>query len=138
MLQSQVRAGSWMLEQDKVLLASHTVDRPFATAVKREKSYQENRGTYKETVRETARIPLTKVKREGEEIVFSDEGHSLRVKAESRPRGVELLLHPGAVYEEEDIRELTNRDDLRFLTSPARKVEAEALRRLGKKEEAHV
>ena len=34
MLQSQVRAGSWMLEQDKVLLASHTVDRPFATAVK--------------------------------------------------------------------------------------------------------
>ena len=101
MLQSQVRAGSWMLEQDKVLLASHTIDRPFATAVKREKSYQENRGTYKETVRETARIPLTKVKREGEDIVFSDEGHSLRVKAESRPRGVELFFtgEEGWAYE---------------------------------------
>ena len=63
---------------------------------------------------------------------------ALEAKAAKRGWGVELLLHPGAVYEEEDIRELTNRDDLRFLTSPARKVEAEALRRLGKKEEAHV
>ncbi len=101
MLQSQVRAGSWMLEQDGVLLASHTVDRPFVTAVKREKSYQENRGTYKEIVRETARIPLTKVKREGEEIVFSDEGHSLRVQVESRPRGAELRFtgEDGWAYE---------------------------------------
>lgn len=62
----------------------------------------------------------------------------LEAKAAKRGWGVELLTHPGAVYEEEDMRELTNRNDLRFLTSPDRKVEAEALRRLGKKEEAHV
>lgn len=60
----------------------------------------------------------------------------LQKEAAGRGWGLELLLHPGAVYEEEDIRALTNRDDLRFLTSPDRRVEAEALCRL-KKEEAH-
>ena len=60
----------------------------------------------------------------------------LKAEAARRGWGLELLLHPGAVYEEEDIRALTNRDDLAFLTSPDRRVEAEALCRL-KKEEAH-
>ncbi|MBR3475050.1 MAG: hypothetical protein IKH34_08300 [Oscillospiraceae bacterium] len=101
MLQSQVRAGSWTLEQDGTALACHTLARPFVTAVKREKSYRENRGTYKETVTETARIPLTKVKREGERIVFSDQGHALRLRPEARPRGVELFLEgeEGWAYE---------------------------------------
>ena len=101
MLQSQVRAGSWTLEQDGTLLACHTLDRPFATAVRREKRYKENRGTYRETVKETARIPLTKVKREGEEIVFSAEGHSLALRLEARPRGAELFLRgeEGWAYE---------------------------------------
>ena len=92
MLQSQVRAGSWTLEQDGMVLARHSQERPFATAVKREKSYKENRGTYKETVTEKRRIPLTKVKREGERIVFSGEEHSLSLRLEARPRGVELFL----------------------------------------------
>lgn len=101
MLQSQVRAGSWALEQDGTLLACHTLDRPFATAVRREKRYKENRGTYRETVKETARIPLTKVKREGEEIVFSAGGHSLALRLEARPRGAELFLRgeEGWAYE---------------------------------------
>ena len=60
----------------------------------------------------------------------------MKAEAARRGWGLELLLHPGAVYEEEDIRALTNRDDLAFLTSPDRRVEAEALCRL-KKEEAH-
>ena len=82
-------------------LACHSLSRPFATAVRREKSYRETRGTYKETVKETARIPLTKVKREGERIVFSEEGHTLRLRLESRPRGAELFLEgeEGWAYE---------------------------------------
>ena len=55
MLQSQVRAGSWTLEQDGMVLAFHSVEKPFATAVKREKTYTEKRGTYREEVKETAR-----------------------------------------------------------------------------------
>lgn len=50
--------------------------------------------------------------------------------ARARGCGLELLAHPGAVYEPEDIAELTNRDDLHFLTSPARQLEAEAYRKL--------
>ena len=101
MLRSQVRAGSWTLEQEGTLLACHSLDRPFATAVRREKSYKENRGSYRETVKEIARIPLTKVRREGEEIVFSAEGHSLSLRPEVRPRGAELFLRgeEGWAYE---------------------------------------
>ena len=101
MLQSQVRAGSWRLEQDGTLLACHTVERPFATAVRREKSYQEKRGTFKATVTETARIPLDKVRRQGEEIVFSGEGHELSLRPEARPRGVQIFLRgeEGWAYE---------------------------------------
>ncbi len=101
MLKSQVRAGSWVLEQDEELLASHTMSQPFVTAIRREKSYKENRGTYREEIKEIARVPLDKVKREGEEIVFSAEGHSLRLRLEARPRGVELFFsgEAGWAYE---------------------------------------
>ena len=39
-------------------------------------------------------------------------------------RGVEVLAHPGGVYEKEDIEKLTNADDLAFLTSDFRRREA--------------
>ena len=50
--------------------------------------------------------------------------------AKKRDWQLELLAHPGAVYEPEDIRALTNRDDVAFLTSPARQKEAEAFLKL--------
>lgn len=37
--------------------------------------------------------------------------------------GVEMLAHPGGVYEPEDIARLTNRDDILFLTSAMRRKE---------------
>ena len=92
MLQSQVRAGAWTLELDGMTLACHSLSRPFATAIRKEKEYREKRGTFKVEVRETAQFPLTKVKREGEEIVFSAEGHSLSLRLEPRPRGAELFF----------------------------------------------
>lgn len=57
--------------------------------------------------------------------------------AEACGWGLELLAHPGAVYEEEDIRQLTNRDDHRFLTSPDRETEAECFCRIGEREASH-
>ena len=40
---------------------------------------------------------------------------------------LELLAHPGSVYEEADIARVTNENDRRFFTSPARAREAESL-----------
>ena len=92
MLRTQLRAGAWTLEQDGEVLASHTVEQPFVTAVHREKVYKENRGTFKEEVKEVTRIPLIKVKKEEEEICFSAEGHCLRMRVEARPKGAELFF----------------------------------------------
>ncbi len=58
-------------------------------------------------------------------------------EAARRGWGLELLAHPGAVYEEADVRALTNRDDVAFLTSPNRLREAEALKRIGKEGAAY-
>ena len=44
--------------------------------------------------------------------------------AEKLHCGIELLAHPGGVYEEADIGELTNSDDVAFLTSDFRRKEA--------------
>ena len=44
----------------------------------------------------------------------------------------EILFHPGAVYEDENIAQLTSKDDIIFLTSNKRKEEAEATRLLKK------
>ena len=59
-------------------------------------------------------------------------------EAAKRGWGLEMLVHPGAVYEEKDILALTNRDDRAFLTSPDRMAEADALRLLKQKEESYV
>lgn len=44
--------------------------------------------------------------------------------AKKKKQGLELLAHPGGVYEEADIALLTNQQDITFLTSDARKREA--------------
>lgn len=43
--------------------------------------------------------------------------------AKRRNCGLEMLAHPGGVYEPEDIARLTNRDDILFLTSSMRRKE---------------
>lgn len=44
--------------------------------------------------------------------------------AEKLGCGLEVLAHPGGVYEPEDVAKITNPDDLAFLTSPLRNREA--------------
>lgn len=45
--------------------------------------------------------------------------------AAQKGRGVEILAHPGGVYEPADLAQLTNRDDAAFLSSPLRQAEGE-------------
>jgi len=44
--------------------------------------------------------------------------------AKKRKQNIEILAHPGGVFEEQDIAKLTNPDDIAFLTSEARREEA--------------
>lgn len=53
--------------------------------------------------------------------------------AERLHQNIEILAHPGGVFEEEDIKCLTNRGDIAFLTSDFRREEAEAFMALREK-----
>lgn len=80
-------------------------------------------------------------------VLFSGhfDAHRMRVLLPDAERlaaekgwGLEILAHPGAVYEAADAAELTNRDDRVFLTSPDRRIESEAFLSLCEKELSHV
>ena len=47
--------------------------------------------------------------------------------AEANNIDLEILAHPGAVYEPSEIAKITNKNDLHFFTSPARALEIESL-----------
>ncbi len=81
-----------MLRRGKNTLLRHSAKRPFATAVRQEKTYTANRGTVKTVVHEAERIPLTEVKNDGETVIFSGGGHELRATIEKAPLGVVLSL----------------------------------------------
>ncbi|MBR4472346.1 MAG: ChbG/HpnK family deacetylase [Oscillospiraceae bacterium] len=57
------------------------------------------------------------------------DGEALAKKHKCR---LELLAHPGSVQEAEDISRVTNENDRRFFTSPARAIEAEGLMHIRK------
>ena len=81
-----------MLRRGKNVLLRHSEARPFATAVRQEKTYTANRGTVKTETREAERIPLTAVKQEGDAVVLSGGGHSLRITIKKAPLGMDLAL----------------------------------------------
>lgn len=54
-----------------------------------------------------------------------------KLYAKKHSAGLEILAHPGSVHEPEDISHITNQNDLRFFTSPAREVEANSLLHIG-------
>lgn len=47
--------------------------------------------------------------------------------AQKKQSGLEVLFHPGGIYEEEEIRNITNLDDCKFLKSNNRNLEAATL-----------
>ena len=94
--------GAWTLPFGAETLLAGTPERPFATALRREKRYTANRGTVKTEIVETARIPLTEVhtRRDGT-VVFSGGGHELCAVLRQVSGGAELTLHgeEGWAYE---------------------------------------
>ena len=93
MIRSLISDGSWSLYSADVLLARHSPERPFVTAVRREKRYSTDRGTVKEQVVERESTPLT-------ELCEADEGgftlgggeRRLRVELTETELGVRLSL----------------------------------------------
>ncbi|MBR4548496.1 MAG: alpha-glucosidase [Oscillospiraceae bacterium] len=90
MLRSELRENLWTVSLDGKLALLHNAEQPFVTAVRREKQYKSNRGTVKETVTETARVPLTNVQNEGKKLVFTGEDHRFTVEIEEIEKGVRL------------------------------------------------
>lgn len=75
---------------------------PFASAIKREKTYTSNRGTVKATIEEKEHIRLDNVKKLSENAYeLYAEGHSLRIEIEEREPGCEVFLEgeEGWAYE---------------------------------------
>ena len=101
MLSSSVRSGCWTLAFGDRQVLSHSAEHPFAVAIKREKTYESDRGTVKETVTETARIPLINVSEQNDGVVLSAEGHDLSIKATAEKDGVSLAFtgEDGWAYE---------------------------------------
>ena len=92
MLSSEFAADRWTLSFDGRPLLTHTSDAPFATAILREKQYSMNRGTVKEQIIETDRIPLSHMQVEGSTVTFSAKTHTLTVEICEQPNGVALAL----------------------------------------------
>lgn len=101
MLHTYIEAERWTLSYGDQVLLHHSADCPFATAIRREKSYVSRRGTVKVQITEAERIPLTAVGEDGAALLFSAGGHSLRVVAVPCEGGAELTLsgEEGWAYE---------------------------------------
>ena len=92
MLRSQVSKSAWTLSVGGLPFVSHTPGAPFAVALRREKTYESDRGTVKEHVVEAERIPLTDVAETAEGVILSGGGHALRVEVVPCDGGAELLF----------------------------------------------
>lgn len=80
MLLSQVLENTWTLSLDGMTYIAHTPQAPFAVALRREKTYESDRGTVKEHVVEAERVSLTDVEETAEGVVLSGGGHTLQVQ----------------------------------------------------------
>ena len=92
MLRSQVLDHTWTLSLGDSPFIAHTPDAPFALALRREKTYESDRGTVTEHVVEAERIPLADVRETADGLVLSGAGHQLTVQAVPCPGGVDLLF----------------------------------------------
>ena len=92
MLLSQVLENTWTLSLDGAPFVAHRPETPFAVALRREKTYESDRGTVKETVVEAKRVPLTDVAETAEGVVLSGGGHALQVKVVPCDGGADLLF----------------------------------------------
>ena len=101
MLSFQNRSGCLTLMFGEQQVFFHSPEHPFITAIRREKTYEANRGTVKETVTEVERVPLTDVSQTGDTLVFKKDGHGVSVTVTEQPDGVLLTFsgEDGLAYE---------------------------------------
>ena len=90
---SEVRENSWKVTiRDRELLL-HTGERPFVTAVRKEKEYSADRGVVKETVTIRERVPLETVTENADgTLVFSGGTHTLSVRLSRENDSVTLFF----------------------------------------------
>ena len=101
MLKSELRENLWTVSLDGRLSLLHSGERPFVTALRREKSYKAKRGTVKEEIKDVERCPLTALRQEGERLLFTGNGRRLALRMEEIEQGVrlELVGEEGWAYE---------------------------------------
>ncbi len=92
MLRSQVLESTWILSLDGLPFIAHRPQAPFVLALRREKTYESDRGTVKEHVVEAERVPLTDVRETAEGVILSGGGHTLKVRVQPCDGGVDLLF----------------------------------------------
>ena len=92
MLNWQSEGGVLSLVWNGRTLLTSSAERPFVTALRREKSYTAVRGTVKTEVTETARVPLVDAREEGGAMLFTSGEHVVAVRAWERAGGATLHL----------------------------------------------
>ena len=93
-MDSRLENGIWTVKLAERELILHSPQQPFLTAVRREKHYETNRGTVKETVEEKERIPLTELcpdEEHADTLHFGGGAHALSLKL-SEPEADMLAL----------------------------------------------
>ncbi len=90
MLRSNILNGVWTLSWGEKLLLEHMPERPFATAMRREKTYSANRGTVREQVVEKDRCGLSEAAQEGNTVTLTGGGRRLVITLRESEGGVEL------------------------------------------------
>ena len=101
MLKIDAQENRWTLSWDGQALLEHREDRPFAVAVRREKTYSAKRGTVKVKTSETARVPLAHCTWSDDTVCFSAGDRVLKARVAECDGGVELDLsgEKGWAYE---------------------------------------
>ncbi len=92
MLRIEITENTWTVALGGLPFIVHRPEAPFALALRREKTYESDRGTVKEHVVEAERVPLTDVKETAEGVVLSGGGHSLRVQMVPCDKGADMIL----------------------------------------------
>ena len=89
MLKTETGSG-WALSDNGRQLISHSPDKPFAVAVRQEKSYTSSRGSVKTSVTEAERVALTEVREIESGVIFSANGHELKLEYAEIKNGAEI------------------------------------------------
>ncbi len=92
MVNLECQKNHLVLKAGEEILLEHTEKKPFAIAIKREKTYSFNRGTVKESVQEVERRPLVMAEKNGDTVTFSGGGRMLTAKITALEGGAELEL----------------------------------------------